>query len=239
MSFSDRLVTAYVAVAATGLLAAIGLPEAAVAQMVPQFTASAVKIKAIDESGYDWPGSDEVYAIFSDQIPGHDDRLTATFGDFDTGETKIFRAADSCMTPQPACDHGLESLHFKLSVWESDGGSAYGELPGGHTRLQRGKASWDDLIGRADVVQSRADLLADLPLVGDYTEYKVHLGGPCGPVEGLCAAGWPAPTGPEYELTYRVTRLPNVRRFPVPPIDGTLETSPGRLPKAVPVKHRP
>ena len=33
-----------------------------------QFVATAVKFKARNETGPDWPGSDEVYGVFSDSI---------------------------------------------------------------------------------------------------------------------------------------------------------------------------
>jgi hypothetical protein len=59
---------------------------------------------------------------------------------------------------------------------------------------------------------SREQLLAALPRVGDSIEQKLILGGPCGPSDDICGTGWPAPTGPEYELTFRITRLDDVRR---------------------------
>jgi hypothetical protein len=41
-------------------------PDDRIIILIPQFTAEAVSFRAIDESGYDWAGSDEVYAVFSD-----------------------------------------------------------------------------------------------------------------------------------------------------------------------------
>src|SRR5262245_3762860 len=54
--------------------------------MVPQFVAQAVRFKAIDEEGYDWPGSDEVRAVFSDLNPNLLDLVTKKFEDVDAGE---------------------------------------------------------------------------------------------------------------------------------------------------------
>lgn len=44
------------------------IPDGAIHIMIPQFVAEAVSFKANDETGYDWAGSDEVYAVFSDLI---------------------------------------------------------------------------------------------------------------------------------------------------------------------------
>jgi hypothetical protein len=73
--------------------------------------------------------------------------------------------------------------------------------------LQHGLCPYDDLIGRREVLMSREQLLAALPRVGDSVEYKLTLGGPCGPLD-TCGG----PSGPEYELTYRIKRLDDVRR---------------------------
>ena len=65
-------------------------PTGPISLMVPQFVAEAVLFKAIDETGYDWAGSDEVYAVFSDLNPTLDDLVTAEYGDVDAGETRNF-----------------------------------------------------------------------------------------------------------------------------------------------------
>ena len=61
---------------------------------------------------------------------------------------------------------------------------------------------------------SREQLLAVLPRVGDSVEQRLTLGGPCGPVPPgeLTGCGVLDPTGPEYELTFRITRLPDVEK---------------------------
>jgi hypothetical protein len=191
--------------------------------MVPQFVAEAVSFKAIDESGADWAGSDEVRAVFSDLNPNLFDLLTSKYEDVDTGETRSFGPDERCIAPRPKCDHGVsETLHFEVSFWEVD------ELPwplsitefcrgdalGLHHFLRHGPCSGrDDLIGRGEVLMSREQLLAALPRVGDSVEHKLILGGPCGPSDDICGTGWPfGYTGPEYELTYRIRRLDDVRR---------------------------
>lgn len=194
-----------------------GFPEGAIDLMVPQFVAEAVGFKAIDESGYDWPGSDEVYAVFSDLNPTLFDLVTSTFNNVDTGDIETFGPDERCIAPRPKCDHGVsEILRFEVAFWEDDGPCTffspcfdYGDAPGSHHILRHGKRSRDDLIGCGEVLMSREQLLEALPRVGDSVERKLILGGPCGPSDDIC--GGP-PWGPEYELTYRITRLDDVRR---------------------------
>lgn len=163
----------------------------------PQFVVTAVRFKANDETGWYWTGSDEVYAVFSDMDPTHSDRVTSTYGDVDEGETRTFRAADTCMAPQSACDRGMSSLNVRFAFWESDyGGFPYGDIAGGHYWLQNGTHSFDDLIGNGSVIMSQQDLVAALPTVGDAREYTVSPTGGSG----------------KYRFTYRITRLPDIRR---------------------------
>jgi hypothetical protein len=200
--------------------------------MIPQFVAEAVSFKAIDESGYDRAGSDEVYAVFSDLNPNLSDLVTKTFGDVDTGETRTFGPDERCIAPRPKCDYGVsESLHFEVSFWERDDWPyelCYGDAPGIHYTLRHGSCPDDDLIGRGEVLMSREQLLAALPRVGDSVEHKLILGGPCGPWDGICGTGFLSPTGPEYELIYRITRLPDVERPMViaPPVAPPPSPSP-------------
>lgn len=192
-------------------------PTGAINLMVPQFKAEAVRFKAIDEAGYDWPGSDEVYAVFSDLNPTLDDLVTAEFEDVDAGETRNFAPEDRCIAPRPSCDHGVsESLNFEVSFWEADRSLfefCYGDIPGLHYFLYHGLCSGDDLIGRGQVLMSREQLLALMPTIGDSREFKLILGGPCGySGDDVVGCGPPWPNGPEYHFTYRITRLPDVER---------------------------
>jgi hypothetical protein len=179
--------------------------------MVPHFMAEAVRFRAIDESGYDWAGSDEIYAVFSDLNPNVNDLVTQVFDDVDTGETRDFGPQERCIAPRPTCDHGVsEILHFKFSLWERDQ-LPFAFCPRG-AELTYGICPEDDIIGIEEVFMSREQLLAALPSVGNSVEQKRILGGPCGyiPPGDICGYGWLSPTGPEYEVTFRITRLPDV-----------------------------
>jgi hypothetical protein len=197
----------------------LGFPHGAISLMVPQFVAETVRFKAIDETGYDALGSDEVYAIISDLNPTLNDLATSEYGDVDAGETRNFGRDERCIAPRPRCDHGVsEILHFKVSFWERDEPPwpflefCYGDAPGVHYVLDHGKCTYDDLIGRAEVLMSREQLLAALPGVGESVEHTLTLGGPCGHSEDVVGCGPPGPSGPEYQFTYRITRLPDVER---------------------------
>ena len=194
-------------------------PGGTIDLMVPQFVAEAVSFKAIDESGYDSPGADEVRAVFSDLNPKLIDLVTEKYNGVDTGETRSFGPNERCIAPRPKCDHGIsELLHFELSFWEADDPPwpftqfCYGDIAGLHYWLRHESAPGDRLIRRGEVVVSREQLLAALPGAGDSVEHKLILGGPCGPSQDICGIGLGSATGPEYELTYRITRLDDVRR---------------------------
>ena len=123
----------------------------------------------------------------------HNDFVTSTYGDVNSGETKNFRAADRCIGPQAACDRGVSGMAFKYALWESDGGFCYGDAPGLHYRLDHGNCSFDDLIGRGDIFLSQAELLDALPNVGDVREYTVR-------------------PSSSYDFTYRISRLADVEK---------------------------
>lgn len=163
----------------------------------PQFVVHALWFKANDETGWYWTGSDEVYAVFSDMDPTHGDRVTATYGSVDEGETKTFNTADRCMAPQPACDRGTSSLNVRFAFWESDyGGFAYGDAVGFHYWLTEGTHSFDDLIGNGSIILSSQDLVAMLPAVGDSREFTAVMDQHAG----------------KYRFRYRITRLADIER---------------------------
>lgn len=168
---------------------------------IPQFVATAVSIKALDETGWDWTGDDEVQAAFADFNPVQE-RTAPEFWNVDAGETKKFAAADRCMAPQPSCDHGAHALHFAVALWERDEAPwpfanwCNGHVAGNHDWYESGFCSGDDLIGRKEISLSQADLVAALPTVGDTADYTVKPTGGAG----------------SYQFTYRITRLANVQR---------------------------
>ena len=178
---------------------------------VPQFVAHADSFHADDETGRtDW-GSDEVRAVFADFNPINE-RATREYDNVDSGETVAFIAADRCITPLPNCLEGRETVQFMVSLWEGDWnlsdvhGLVEPELAGAHDMYEDGPGSGADLIGRRSVGWSRLNLLGTLPNVGDVVERTVLLHG--------------GTDNSTYRFTYRITRLPDVRKrvvIPVPP----------------------
>ncbi|UPT64032.1 MAG: hypothetical protein M0D54_05660 [Hyphomonadaceae bacterium JAD_PAG50586_4] len=129
-----------------------------------------VSIYANDETGADWAGSDEVYAIFRDPSTNAAVR-TQTFGNVDTDHTRYFSQAQACLAPLGATQSDNEGkviawqcraggmrapFAFRVELYESDGSggvrslvdwaACLGAAPG---EVQR--ACLDDLIGAADV----------------------------------------------------------------------------------------
>lgn len=214
------------AIAAIPLLVAASAPTAPTAQTAiapavparteilirsPQFVATAVSFKALDETGPDWPGSDEVYVVFAEFDPIRQ-RMSDVYGDVDLGETKTFHADDRCIAPLQQCDRGKSSLHFAVAFWERDDWTfpfpdfCPGVIGDSHVWYEDGLCPYDDLIGRVDVNLSQADLLAALPTVGSEVTYTVKESGGSG----------------SYQLTYRVARLPDLERtivIHIPPLD--------------------
>jgi hypothetical protein len=166
-------------------------------------------VHAYDETGPDWPGSDEIYLVFRDAQTGSGVR-TPIFPNFDTGETKPFAQAQSCVTPIGHTLFGADGLalawecreggvrgplSFSVEIYEDDGDTPPGRAsyysqctpPEGPSPQP---SCEDDLIGRADISFSLERLLAALPQPGAQRIYNQTLG--------------------EYAFYYRVVRLDDV-----------------------------
>ncbi len=93
----------------------------------PRFKIEAISVHAIDESGPDWLGSDDIFAVVTTVRSG---MRSETLGDFDTGETKEFTTGSNCMLPladphhgySPACDpNGAAGpISFRVELYEQD-----------------------------------------------------------------------------------------------------------------------
>ena len=212
--------------------AAPPLPEPPLSE--PRFLVQALRFTAIDESSYDWAGSDEVFAVVD-----NDDTKVATqiHGNVDSGDTVSFGFWERCITPVMvhhlseggdlrllSAAHGDQwwckptgkagPIQFEVGLYEDDSGwlpedwycfQGYG--------LPDPKTCADDEIGRFDRSFSTAQLTSLMPRVGDIHEESVELGGPCGPGGGICTE----PFGPWYWFTYRITRLNDRPPLAAPP----------------------
>lgn len=176
----------------------------AVLRTIPQFTASLVRFKALDETGWDWAGSDEIHIAIADFI-SNQQTITSTYEDVDSGETKNIRAADQCVERLPTCTRGSANLHFGFAMWERDkppfpfADWCNGYLSNNTSLYHDQPCSGDDFIGRVEVSLSQADLVAALPTVGASFEETVKPTGGAG----------------SYTITYRATRIADARGRPV------------------------
>ena len=186
-----------------------------------RYKIEAMRFKARDESGWDWPGSDEVMVGTFD-AKGH--TTSNEIGDIDSGETHHFEPAKSCiLAVRPGIvvlgktsvctDVGEPApLSFRTEFWEKDD-TVFGFsrcLPpltpsgfhGTSHCLDDGEG--DDFLGHAQVDLSIQELEMALPQVGDQRIETVVLN-PC--PSGVCDVTY----GPDYSFTYAITRLPDVR----------------------------
>lgn len=192
-----------------------------------RYKVEAVKAKAIDESGYDWSGSDEVFLTFGVDSPVDDVGASSkVYGSFDSGDTKYFGTYDSCMAPKQVVENTHGWLHLDapgdkwvcdskgtaapialaFELWEDDDVG----FPVEFDESGPGKPdAYDDLIGRGERTYTASYLASVLPAVGYSITSRFRLGGPCGHQEpgDVCGYGWGTPTGPEYDLWIRVTRV--------------------------------
>jgi hypothetical protein len=187
-----------------------------------RYKVEAVRFKARDETGTDWPGSDEVVV---GTVDANGFTVSGEIGGIDSGDTHDFDPAVSCIIGVPpgivalgrnaACDPAgvAGPLGFRVELREKDTspfseaclvlGADPGEHAGAHC-LDDG--SGDDFIGWRRLFFPIPDLEAMLPNVGDGVTETVALF-PCPEGTDVCG-GWDFA---DYSFTYRITRLADVR----------------------------
>jgi hypothetical protein len=192
----------------------------------PRYTVEVLNFQAIDESGADWSGSDEVFGIFG-STSGYNTR-TRTHGDVDSGTFVTFAGEERCLTSQRVLSGGIDRgwlvapgtrwecdprgvpgpIGLRLELFEDDDCNAF--FPSCfNTYVPPVRDPNDDLIGRVETTYSASELASRLPRVGNAYFASFTLGGPCGyqPPNHVCGAGPLTPTGPEYRLTIIIKRM--------------------------------
>jgi hypothetical protein len=197
----------------------------------PRYTVELVSFKALDESGYDWNGSDEVFGLFSSNR-GYSVR-TVKQGDVDSGNSRAFGSQERCLTGQRVLSGGVDRgwliapdgtrwdcdprgvpapIVLRLELLEDDDCNAF--FPSCfNTYSPPVRDPNDDLIGRAVPTYSASELASRLPRVGNTWTTSFTLGGPCGhqPPGHVCGTSWFSSTGPEYRLTINIRRVNDAR----------------------------
>ncbi len=154
----------------------------------PRFVVTAVRLYANDETGPDFPGSDEIYLVFGNPAQGTYG-YSSIFGDFDTGETKDFAARQWCLAP---ISEPIYHQNGNLIGWQCQGGGIGGPFSFS-LQLFESDNAWtpqaclgpltapvqcqDDLVGSQTVSYSAEELLAAMPRIGDEVTESVRLGG--------------------------------------------------------------
>ncbi len=191
--------------------------------MVPSFKVEAVGFKALDETGFDWLGSDEIRVGF---VTPFEDITSREFGNVDSGDSRTFNADESCVVPVgQVTDRQLGRLVGPRSDWFCADLGRPGPLSFevvmaeqdinliGFDFPPKVLDPGDDLIGRKTLTFTPEQLLAALPTIGSTFDENILLG-PCAPPL-QCPDDWFSPSPALYRVTLRLTRMPNS----FPPID--------------------
>lgn len=188
-----------------------------------RYVVEATTFKALDETGIDIFGSDEIVARFS---ANGRSTFTGIYGDVDTGETHNFRSGQQCIypaiDPDGAYNHSWSCnsrgafgpLNFQITLYEFDGtlrqfltNSTQFCLHGGDDLM----TGCDDIqlasiaIGSRHVTFTEAELAAAMPTVGMSVTKMV-------------------PIGTVYQVNIRLTRK---RGTIEPPVGDQPPLSPG------------
>lgn len=199
----------------------------------PRFKVTAVTFEALDETGWDWTGADEVVVIFQTRAYK---LATREYGSINSDDTEhTFKRRDECIIPATD-DGGRDSswmcrpsgapgpLSFIIAIYEQDdiqGGLLHfcsANLIGNDLRPPAEPTCPEegDLIGRDNVDLSLAELLDRLRQPGAFFTDRLDLYGSCDATEtaGLCET---ADGYPHYVVVYKVTRLPDAAGGAVDP----------------------
>jgi hypothetical protein len=204
----------------------------------PRYTVEARGFMAVDESGYDWSGSDEVFGLFEGDRGSLG--VTSVYGDVDSGEFQRFGDHERCIVPQRVLStNGTSSIVGPLlwapsDTWDCDPRGVSGPInlhvtlyeddddhdPGTEWNPYFIRDEDDDLIGRAERSYTADQLASKLPQVGHFMTDRITLGGPCGLLEpgDECVKNPLSSSGPEYIFNILIRRVE----------DGQLEADPGR-----------
>jgi hypothetical protein len=195
--------------------------------MSARYLVRALKFRCGDESGYDWPGSDEPFWIFSttDGNGNATSIKSQTFGDVDSGDVRSFRNENNrnVIWPAQGDSRGAAGpIALSIQLWESDQGDSESIRKKTETALSiaaaTGVASWaaavppvvrdaiaqfagHDLMGSNTLLITELQLNRHLPNVGDSFTRKDHYGGSGGDIP------WTVAGGPDYDLWLQVVRV--------------------------------
>jgi hypothetical protein len=144
-----------------------------------RYIVRATTLHANNETGPDWPGSDEIYARFvlrtPDRVGGEEFfAQTTVFGDFDTGETKNFREGENCLTSAVPAEAQLGNSPVRFWDCHPNGDRIYLTFD---VQLFEEDTGDDDLIGERTVRWTPQELDGANLAVGEKASESIRLGG--------------------------------------------------------------
>lgn len=205
----------------------------AVAQLPPprldrtRYVVRALKFKCVDESGFDWPGSDEPYWVFTAQS-GRRTRSARSkvWQGIDSGDRRTFsrKSGKNVIWPARGATGGATGpIGVSIQLWENDQGNpdaiarivsaafaAGGFIPGVGpfvtaapkiVRDQIARTLSDDLMGSRTIFFPTSVLRRHLRRRGAKFQQKLRFGGRNGDLPFTVAGG------PDYDLWVEVQRV--------------------------------
>jgi hypothetical protein len=199
-----------------------------------RYTIEAINFRALDETGIDSTGSDEIVARFTVE---DQQMFTGEYGSVDRGETHPFRARQRCIFPAVDPDGARDGtwwcqaggrpgpVTFTITLYEHDGGLRHFLtnplqfcLEGGSDLMTRCDTSTleSTVIGSYRLTYSEAELAVAMPRVGMYSTKTILIDRCSAPVtirNEICGYSPLMPNYSAYRVSIRITRKP----------DGTIE----------------
>lgn len=177
----------------------------------PMFVVTAEGFTAVDETGFDWAGSDEVYSTWGS---GTSYVGTQVFGDIDSGDSREYHELQSCIYPlaphslvngragegwQCVEGGGAGPISFWANLYEDDGISFPVCFSGG---IAPAPDCEDDWIGSYSGSWTVEELVEMLPYPGSTQQFTRRL--------FTCENGHACGTGffdADYDFHFSITRL--------------------------------
>lgn len=195
----------------------------------PRYVVRIIKFKCVDESGFDFLGSDEPYWVFTAKGPDPDGEVNTTRSrEFavDSGDTKNFATDNNRNVIWPkkaAIQGGPGPIALSIQLWEADQGDPddvtnktqlaftlgsvapfigqwVREVPP-IVRDQIANLFADDLMGSKTLLYTASTLSRRLPNPGDKLIEKHRFGGNSGDLPYEVAGG------PDYDLYIEIARV--------------------------------
>lgn len=188
-------------------------PKVSIHNLQPMFKVEARGFTAVDETGWDWAGSDEIYAVWRANV------IVSTLiqGDVDSGESFDFHPLQTCIYPVAGdallidgryggadsgwiCkDEGAASpIQFFVNFYEDD--SPWTHFPFCFSGSIV-KDCEDQFVGKYTGNWNTEQLIEILPVVGAVQDFTVQLD----PCEGPAVCG--DDDFSHYEFHFRITRM--------------------------------